>query len=135
MSDVLIRRAFETRLGTYAAAQSMPVAWENVALNPQPTGPYLRGFLLPAGTSSLSLDRLHRQRVGIYQIDVCMPTGTGPSAAEAIVAALEYVFLPSVVLNESGLLVYIVDPLSRGPALQDADRYVIPCSILYRADT
>lgn len=135
MSETLIRRAFETRLKTYADANSLPVAWENKALNPQPEGAYLRATLLPAATTSQTLDRVHAQFLGIFQIDVCAPTGTGPAAAETIVAALRSLFTPTAPMTVSGLLVYIVDPLSRLPAIPDGDRFQITCSLPYRADT
>lgn len=134
MSEVLIRRAFETRLGTFAEAQGLPVSWENVALNPQPTGPYLRCFLLPARATSRTLDRLHRMFTGIFQVDVCMPTNTGPAAADAVITGLESIYLPQVQFVESGLRIVVVEPISRGPAIPVADRFIVPCSIQYRAD-
>lgn len=135
MSEHLIRRAFEAPLKTWADGLSLPVAWENVALNPQPEGAYLRAILLPAQTFSDDLGRTHSVFRGVYQISLCMPTGTGPAAAEALVTALRALFPASTSLVVSGLRVFITDPLSRGPGITEPDRYVVPCSLPYRADS
>jgi hypothetical protein len=137
MSETLIRRGFESALKAWADAQNpvIPVAWENVELNPQPLGTYLRAFLLPAATFSEDLQRTHAVYRGIFQVTVCAPVGTGPAAAEAIVASLRALFAPSSTLLVSGLRVFITEPLSRGPGIPEPDRFNVPCSIPYRADT
>lgn len=135
MSEHLIRRAFETALQTWATANTLPVAWENVELVPQPDGAYVRAFLLPAQTFSDDLQRAHSVFRGVFQISLCMPTGAGPAAAEALVASLRAAFPASVPLSAGGLTVFITDPLSRGPGIPEPDRYVVPCSLPYRADT
>ena len=135
MSEHLIRSAFESRLATWAASQGYPVAWENVELVPQPAGAYMRAFLLPADTFSDDLTRAHAVYRGIFQVSLCMPVGTGPAAAESIVAALRALFPASTPLTSGTMLIYITDPLSRGPGIAEPDRYVVPCSLPYRADT
>ncbi len=136
MTQALIRRAFEGALSTWAAAQTpaIPVAWENVEFR-QPAGRYLRAFLLPALTDSQDLGRVHRRYSGVFQVSVVMPTGTGAGAAEAIVGALATLFAPATPIVVSGLSVWASQPLSTGPAIPDGDRFVIPCSVPYLADT
>lgn len=135
MSEHLIRSAFESRIKTWADAQGLPVAWENVELAPQPAGAYVRAFLLPADTFSEDLGRAHSVYRGIFQASLCMPAGTGPGAAEVLVAALRALFPASAPMTSGGLLVHITEPLSRGPGIPEPDRYVVPCSLPYRADT
>lgn len=136
MSDALIRRAFEATLKTWADAQTpaIPVAWENVEFS-QPAGRYLRAFLLPATTTSADLGRVNRRYAGVFQISVVMPTGTGAGAASAIVASLAALFSPAAPIVVSTLSVWPSQPLSAGPAIPEPDRFVIPCSVPYLADT
>ena len=136
MSQALIRKALESTLATWAAAQTpaIPVAWENVEFA-QPAGRYLRAFLLPATTTSADLGRANRRYVGVFQISVVMPAGTGPGAADAIVSALAALFSPSAPIVESGLSVWPSQPLSAGPAIPEPDRFAVPCSVPYIADT
>lgn len=137
MSEGLIRQAFETVLSAWAASQSpaVPVAWQNVSLVPQPTGRYLRTFLLPANSFSEDIGRRHTGFSGIYQISVCAPTGTGNAEGEALAASLRALFPASVPLTAGGLTVNITDPLSVGPSTSNATHQVFACSLPYRADS
>lgn len=134
MTQALVRRALETALKTYADAQSLSVAWENVEFS-QPEGAYLRANMLPAETQSADIGRINRRYSGVFQVAVVFPTGTGPGAAEAIVAGIASAFSPATPLTAGGLSVWITQPLSQGPALPERDRFVIPCSLPYAADT
>lgn len=136
MSQDRIRTALETVLSTWAAAQSpaIPVAWENVEFT-QPEGRYLRAFLLPAQTISADIGRANRRYAGVFQVSVVMPLGDGPVPAEVIVASLAALFPPATPIVQSGLTVWIKDPLSPSPAITERDRYRIPCSLSYLADT
>lgn len=136
MSDALIRAAFESRLATWAAAQTpaIPVAFENVAFTP-PAGRYLRAFILPATTISLTLDRLHRQRKGVFQVSIVMPIGTGPGAAQTIAAALDTLFPLTTPMVQGSQRIHLITPMSAGPAIQESDRYTVPVSAQYQADT
>jgi hypothetical protein len=134
MTQAIVRRALETALNAYADAQSIPVAWENVEFT-QPDTVYLRAFMLPAETTSADIGRVNRRFAGIFQVSIVSPTGTGPATTEAIAAGLSAAFDPAVPLSAGGITVWIVEPLSQGPAIQDRDRFVIPCSLPYAAST
>ena len=135
MSQPLIRSALETPLKVWAAAEVPPVlvSWENIEFK-QPQGRYVRAALLPLPTLSDDLGRLGRRYEGIFQITLCEPLGAGPGAPEAIVLELIALYPPQNDLVASGVRVHILQPLSPAPALQERDRYVIPCSLRYRAD-
>lgn len=135
MTQPLIRQALETALQTFAAANSLPVAWENVELNPKPSTAYLRVFLLPAQTTSDDLERKHRGYRGIFQVSVCVPNGNGPGPGEVIAAGLEAAFPPSTPLAAGAVRVNLTGPMSAAPAIADADERVIPCSVGYLAHT
>lgn len=132
MTQALIRRGLETALKTYADANSLTVAWENVEFT-QPDGAYLRAFVLPGDTFSDDLGRVGRTYAGIFQVSVVCPTGTGPGAAEAIVAGIAAAFPPASPITVSTLTLWITQPLSQAAAIQERDRFVIPCSLPYSA--
>lgn len=136
MSDALVRAAFETRLATWAAAQTppIPVAYQNLAFTP-PTGRYVRCWLLPAPTLSEDLGGLHRQRRGIFQLDLCLPIGVGPGAANTLAASLDATFPLTAPMVQGAIRVFLLTPLSQGPAQDGPDHYMVPLSCEYRSDT
>lgn len=136
MSDALIRSAFESRLAAWAAAQTpaIPIAYQNKPFDP-PVGVYLRSFILPAGTISLTLDRKHRQYKGVFQVSIVAPLATGPGAAEAVATALDALFPIDAPLAVGSILVWLLSPMSAAPAQQEPARYVIPVSAQYQSDT
>jgi len=136
MSDALVRAAFETRLKAWADAQVPPiqVAYQNVTLTP-PTGRYARCHLIPAPTLSEDWAGEHRLRRGIFQVDLCMPNGTGPGAATTLVQSLDAAFPLTGPMTQGSIQVYLLSPMSQGPALQEPDHYVVPVSCTYRSDT
>lgn len=138
MSNKKCRQAIEARLYSWAAARTPPlrVAFQNVEFTP--TGPaelYLRGFLLPADTASQTLEGTHRAYRGLYQINISAPLGAGPGAAEGVLDELAALFPNNQLISVTGLTVQVTSPVSAGPALQEADRYILPASFQYRADT
>ncbi len=134
MTQSIIRKGFESRLKTWADAQTpaIPVAWQNVTFTP-PAGRYVRAFLLPNPTQSETLERGHRAFLGVFQVSLCMTIGTGSAVAEALVASLDSHFESSFI--QDGLRIYLLSPMSAATAIQDGDRYVIPVSASYRADS
>ncbi|MBT2326125.1 hypothetical protein J7E62_27735 [Variovorax paradoxus] len=134
MSQAIIRAGFESRLSTWAAAQTpaIPVAWQNVAFTP-PVGRYLRAFLLPAKTQTASMDGICRTWKGIFQVSFCMPIGTGSGTVEGLAASMGAAFTDS--FTQSGLRIYLLEPFSMAAAIQEPDRYVVPMSASYRVDT
>ena len=134
MSQAIVRQAFEQRLDSWSIANSVPVAWENVDFTP-PAGPYTRAFLLPAQTTSDTLDKTHRRYQGVFQVTLVMPSGAGAGAAEALVVSLSSAFAPQTPLVVSGVTVYVLTPMSAAPAQQEPDRYVVPVSCQYEAHT
>lgn len=134
MSQAIIRKGFETKLKTWADAQTpaIPIAWRNVAFVP-PVGRYLRAFVLPAPTQFASLDQVCRTFKGIFQVSFCMPIGTGSGTVESLVASLDAAFTDQ--FTQDGLRIYLLAPLSAAPAIDEPDRHVVPVSAPYRVDT
>ena len=136
MSHLLVRRALETKLKAWADAQApaVPIAFENVPFDP-PVTRFARSYLLPLPVDCETLDGIHRNYEGVYQVTLDLPAGDGPLGGETLLASLDAAFSPSAPLTFSGLTVWITRPMSARVAQQDADRYLIPVSCTYRADT
>ena len=136
MSDTLVRAAFETRLLAWANAQSpaIPVAFENASFS-APVGRYVRAYLLPAPTASETLNGEHRRRMGVFQVSLCMPIGAGPGAATALATSLDAAFPMALPITQGSVKVFMLSPMSPAPAITEPDRYTVPVSCTYRADT
>jgi Bacteriophage related domain of unknown function len=132
MSQAIVRKSFETRLKTWADAQTpaIPVAWQNVAFNP-PAGRYVRAFLLPAETQSRMIERTDRELAGVFQVSLCLPLDKGAGSSETLTASLDAAFSDRHV--QDGVTVWLTRPFSASPAIQEPDRYVAPVSAEYRA--
>lgn len=130
-----IRAAFETRLAAWAASQTppIPVAYENVGFTP-PTGRYARCHVMPSPTESETFNGEHRRYMGIFQVSLYMPAGAGSGASAALAASLDATFPMRQPMTQGGVKIFLLSPMSEGPAIQDADRYVVPVSCAYRAD-
>jgi hypothetical protein len=132
MSDALIRKAFETRLKTWAEAQvpAIPVAWPNVPFT-APAGRYIRAHTINGAGGFLFVSNDGRSYRGIFQVSLVMPTGTGRGAADTLAASLEAAFDPTFV--QDGVRLYLLAPFSQATAIQEPDRYVVPVSAPFRA--
>lgn len=136
MSNKVCRSLIEASLAAWAAARvpAIQVAWENVPFTP-PADVYLRGFLLPAATTAPDLEGALRTLRGVYQVSVMAPINVGPGVAEGIAGELESVFPLNLRLTGSGLVLQVMTPVTAAKGAQDADRFVLPVSFQYRADT
>lgn len=135
MSNKAIRALLETRLKTWADAQSpaLPIAFENVPFTPPQDKTYLRAFLLPANTDSKDLKGDHRLYAGIFQVTIVVPSGAGTGAAGTIAAALGVLFPVNLRLT-STLTVQMLSPMSESKAIEEPDALAIPVTARYRTD-
>lgn len=131
MTTQRIRGAFETRLTT---ANLAPIAFENEAFVP-PAGAYLRAFLLPAATVSRTLDRLHREYLGVFQVTVVLPPNQPIGVGQALIDQVAALFPVAAPMVQAGLEVWLEQPMSQGPAFQDGTRMTIALSAPYQAHT
>lgn len=136
MSQKLIRKMFESRLNTWAAARSpqLSIDFENENFQP-PAGTYLRAFLLPAPIGSQDLLGDHRLYTGFFQVSIVTDRNAGAGVAEGIVDELETLFPVNLRLTDSGVTVLVRTPMSPATPIQEPDKYVVPVSCQYRADT
>ena len=131
MTQAKTRRALETAVQSWATANSISVAWENVPFTPS-TSSYAAFNLIPAQSQALFLEGSHRGLRGIAQVTIYTPSDAGPGAADALVDSLQsYLEGP---LTADGQDVYITAPPTPAPALQEPGWHVVPVSCEYRAD-
>jgi hypothetical protein len=138
MTQPRIRQLMESRLSTWAAARvpALPVAWEGVPFDP-PDTTYLRAFLMPAPTDSLTLRGNHRLYTGIFQVSVVAPVSAGPGAAEGIAEEIAALFPNALRLTiaSPAFVLRTISPMSIARGIQTPDRYTVPVFTQYRSDT
>lgn len=108
------------------------IARENESFTPPANAPYLRPTLGPGEPSQAELGESGQNRhVGIYQISVFYPAGTGTLAASALVAAIIAHFKRGTVLIYSGQEITITKAYA-SRMMQDTGMVHIPITIEYR---
>lgn len=144
MTDVIIRRLYETRLKAAAASRpdlfvaEKPIQFENENFTP-PDYPrtednaYLRAFLLPAETTVSFGGDITTYR-GVFQVSVVLPKNGGNALAQTYTDWLYQLFPVNLVLTESDFSVQIMTPLVIGPGIPGDTAYTVPTSFAYRAD-
>lgn len=133
MNEDVIRAYFETKLNTWAAAQSpvVPIAFEAVGFTKPDDAPYLEVFLMPTTTSNRSVGAIKTRERGIFQISVVAPTGEGPKEAQDLAKAIAGLF--PVYPKDNAVSVEFPPHVSS--AFLNADgRRTVPISITYRYD-
>jgi hypothetical protein len=127
-----IRTAFESRLATWAAAQSpaLPIAYENRAFIPPANNRYLRAYIIPAPTNANTLEQTDRDYEGIFQVSIVQPLSAGTASANTIALALDGLYSPTFL--EGSMRVFVTSPMSIAPAIIEANAYVLPVSLFYR---
>jgi hypothetical protein len=130
MSQTLVRRALESAIGTWASANSQPVQWQNVVLDPEPAS-YVRAFILPAQTEAPDVQQAGRSYTGTLQVSIVRPQGEGPATAETLAASLSAAL--GMRQTSGGVTVHLLQPLSPVAPINEPGRYVVPCTASYSA--
>ena len=130
MSDV-IRSELETRLAAFAAAQSppLPVAWEGIPFTKPTTGGYLEPFLISASTVNPDVAAKRSREVGVFQVNIYFPDGTGSAPCSNVAIALISAF---PVVPKTGLVSIEQTPNAARALLDTSGWRVVPVSIKYR---
>ena len=136
MSNAAIRAGLENVLAAWAQAQAppIPVAWQNQAFTPPPAR-YIRAFLLPGKTASYDMDGEQRVFVGVWQVSLCMPLGSGSADAQTLEAAICALYPKETPITASGVTTTLKSPMSAGPSIPNDTHYTVPISCSYQAFT
>lgn len=133
MSQQVITQLLEGRLGEWAEAKGLKVAFDNIEFSP-PDGIYLESHVMPATTVTIDLSRQAKVFRGVYQINVIAPAGTGKSAGGLIAEQLIQLFPENQEMSDFGLTCYINSAPSAFAGITTDTSYTIPVSMSYRAD-
>lgn len=132
MSQVLIAKAFEDRLDALSPAIS--TAKDNVNFTPVVGAPYQDTALLPASPDNSTQGAGHFKEIGLFQVMLCYPKGTGAGDARARAELTKTHFKRGTTMTESGLIIIVISTPTIAPAFIDGDRYKLPISIFYQCD-
>lgn len=126
-----IQAALEKKLATITPA--LATAYENVPFTPVQNTPYQRVNLLPNATQDRAISADVREYLGLFQVTLCYPVGTGRGAAQARADAIDAAFKPVQRLTEGTTKVEIVESAQVATGFVDGDRWTVPVTIRYRA--
>lgn len=132
MSQVLIAKAIEDRLD--AMSPPLATAKDNTNFRPQVNVPYQETALLPASPDNSTMGQAHYREVGLYQVTLCYPKGTGAGEARARAELIKTQFKRGTTMEESGLTIIVIRTPTISPPFIDGDRYKIAVSIYYECD-
>lgn len=129
-----IAAALAVRLGAWADAESIAVAWENVPFTPPADAIYLAVHDMPATPRTLDLGLRCRVYSGVYQINVVAPVGTGRSAAVALAGRVAELFPEGLEVEGNGFISSISGAPGIFRGISTDVSYTVPVSLNYRAD-
>lgn len=136
MSHNTVRALFEARLEQWAKTKGLHVQYENDSTyDPADGDTYLEAFTLPALTGSETLDGIHREYRGIFQVNVVTAAGTGAAAGRALGEELAALYPLNDRLSKGSFTVQIIEPMAQARGISEPTTYTIPVSLTYRADT
>ena len=134
MSQIKIRNALEERVLAWAAANSIPVAWENVGGDFEDK--HIRVVVFPSPTGNPSLGVEHRRYRGLLRLQAYVPTEIdGPFAVETLAAQLVELFPRGLTIEESGVFINIENTPSQSPVYQDGKFVYVVVETTYRCET
>ena len=128
-----IQSALDSILKTWADAEPIAVAWENLGSQTDIDEPHVASFLLPAETGLVGLaDSDCSDFAGIYQVNVYVEKRTGTGASRLLVDGLLNAFSKGTAMTVDGQMTRIENSW-RSSALDNEAWYVIPVTVRYRS--
>ena len=129
-----IASALAARLGTWADAEGISVAWENVPFTPPANEMYLAVHDMPVTPRTIDLGLRCRIYSGVYQINVVTPAGTGRAEVVALARQVAALFPEGQELQGDGFTCWITSTPVIFRGIPTAVSYSIPVSLNYQAD-
>ncbi|WP_034913029.1 phage tail terminator-like protein [Erwinia sp. 9145] len=133
MSRPAITELLEERLGDWAAANGIQVAYDNIDFEP-PDSIYLTSHDLPATPYAIDLSQRSKVFIGVYQVNVIIPAGIGRSEGRRIAGLIEERFVNGAEMQGDGFICYITGEPAQFAGITNDTAYTIPISMNYRAD-
>lgn len=134
MSNSIIRVALETRLKTWADAQTpkLPIAFEGNPFVKPATGGYLEPLLIPNVTSNNDLSGKRKTHLGIFEVRCWYPSGRGMGGVEKLSSSIIDLF---PILPKTGKVSIENTPYAERPQIDDAGWIIVPVLIFYRYES
>ncbi|WP_025913017.1 DUF4128 domain-containing protein [Enterobacter sp. 5-4] len=129
-----IASALATRLGTWADAEGISVAWENVPFTPPSDAFYLAVHDMPATPRTVDLGLRCRIYSGVYQINVVAPVGIGRTDVVALADRVAELFPEGQEIEGRGFTCWIDQTPGVFRGITTSVSYTVPVSLNYRAD-
>lgn len=131
MSNSIVRQALETRLATWASAQSpsIPVAYENAIFEKPTDSTWLESILIPNTTNNRETTALHQTYIGLFQVNVWSRKGEGLHDAQVVAESISSLF---PVMPKIGSVSIDKPPHVGRPILDDSGWVALPILMSYR---
>lgn len=129
-----IAAALATRLGEWADAEGIPVAWENVPFTPPSDAFYLAVHDMPATPRTVDHGLRCRIYSGVYQINVVAPVGIGRTDVVALADRVAELFPEGQEIEGRGFTCWIDQTPGVFRGITTSVSYTVPVSLNYRAD-
>lgn len=132
MSNAIIRAALETRLKTWADAQTpkVPVAYQGAPFT-KPTGAFLEAFLIPNDTLHKEVSGQRKTYIGLFQINCWAPSGKGMGEVERLSQKVIDLF---PMLPKTGAVSIESTPSAERPIMDDSGWVIVPVTARYRME-
>lgn len=129
-----IAAALAARLGRWADAERIPVAWENVGFTPPVSGIYLVAHDMPATPRTMDLGLRCRVYSGVYQINVVTPAGSGRTSAVVLAGRVAELFPEGLEIEGNDFTCWISSQPGIFRGIPTPVSYTVPVSLNYRAN-
>lgn len=130
MSIPTIRAAFESRLKTWADAQSISIAFQNVSFQREVGIPFLEAILIPNVALNRDVAAQHERHLGFFQVNCWAPNGTGMGQAESMAESVKALF--PVVPKIGSVSVESPPKIDHALLDQSGQWVIVPVLISYR---
>lgn len=131
MSNSIVRAELETRLKTWAEAQSpkVPIAFENVPFTKPTDGVFVEAILIPNITLDANVAADRQTLMGIFQVNCWARSGKGMGEVERLANSIIGLY---PILPKTGNVSIEKTPYVES-SIQDTSGWVIsPVTIMYR---
>ncbi|OBS88664.1 hypothetical protein AYL25_14275 [Enterobacter roggenkampii] len=129
-----IASALAARLGAWADAEDLSVAWENVPFTPPANEMYLAVHDMPVTPRTIDLGLRCRIYSGVYQINVVAPAGTGRNDVVALADRVAELFPEGQEIEGRGFTCWISSEPGIFRGIPTPVSYTVPVNLNYRAD-
>lgn len=129
-----IASALAARLSTWADAEGISVAWENVPFTPPANEMYLAVHDMPVTPRTIDLGLRCRTYSGVYQINIVTPAGSGRTSAVVLAGRVAELFPEGLEIEGNGFTCWISSQPGIFRGIPTPVSYTVPVSLNYRAD-